>query len=68
MEQLITVFDEKYREYRDYLYEKSWADAALAQSYLLGVTRCMWAVWDKDAGNAHEIFEEIVSRHHLIEE
>ena len=36
MEGLMQLFDRKYREYQDYLDEKSWADAALAQSYLLG--------------------------------
>ena len=37
MEGLMQLFDRKYREYQDYLDEKSWADAALAQSYLLGI-------------------------------
>ncbi len=44
MEGLMQLFDRKYQEYQDYLDEKSWADAALAQSYLLpGVLYCMWA-------------------------
>ena len=49
MEGLMQLFDRKYREYQDYLDEKSWADAALAQSYLLGVLHCMWALWDRKA-------------------
>ena len=52
MEGLMQLFDRKYREYQDYLDEKSWADAALAQSYLLGVLHCMWALWDRKAETA----------------
>lgn len=57
MEGLMQLFDRKYREYQDYLDEKSWADAALAQSYLLGVLHCMWALWDRKAENAKQYHE-----------
>ena len=50
-----------------HLDEKSWADAALAQSYLLGVLHCMWALWDRKAENAKQYHEEIVRRSHRIE-
>lgn len=68
MGRLFGLFDQKYKEYVDYLDEKSWADAALAQSYLQGVISCMWADWDKDAEDAHETFKKIVSRRNLIDE
>ena len=55
MEGLMQLFDRKYREYQDYLDEKSWADAALAQSYLLGVLHCMWALWDRKAETKAEL-------------
>ena len=61
MEGLMQLFDRKYREYQDYL------DAALAQSYLLGVLHCMWALWDRKAENAKQYHEEIVRRSHRIE-
>lgn len=67
MERLFILFDQKYREYQDCLYEKSWADAALAQSYLLGVIHSMWAVWDKDTAEAKQQFAEITHRSHLID-
>ena len=68
MEGLMQLFDRKYQEYQDYLDEKSWADAALAQSYLLGVLHCMWALWDRKAGDAKQYHEEIVRRSHRIEQ
>lgn len=68
MERLKQLFDQKYREYQDYLDEKSWADAALTQSYLMGVLHCMWALWDRNAENAKQCYEEIAHLSHRIEE
>lgn len=67
MERLFTLFDEKYQEYKDDLDERSWADAALVQSYLRGVISCMWADWDKDAEDARETLAKITSRRNLID-
>ena len=68
MGRLFTLFDQKYQEYKDYLDERSWADAALVQSYLQGVISCMLAGWDKDAENARETLSKIVTRRNLIDD
>ena len=39
MEGLMQLFDRKYREYQDYLDEKSWADAALVIEHNLDVIK-----------------------------
>lgn len=68
MDRLFTLFDQKYQEYKDYLDERSWADAALVQSYLQGVIGCMLAGWDKDAEGARDTLAGIVSRRNLIDD
>ena len=35
MEGLMQLFDRKYREYQDYLDEKSWADAAIQRKCII---------------------------------
>lgn len=42
MKGLMQLFNQKYREYQDYLDGKSWTSTTLAQSYPLRVLHYMW--------------------------